>query len=442
MHPEPGQTAVAATSTRRRGPFYGWYIVGSAFLANVAYSEQFAASYGVFMYHMAAGTGWNRTALAGVKSLGRISEAAVSPFLGPVVDRFGVRWMMVAGGVISGLAMILVSAIDQLWQLYALVGGVAPVGGVCLGGWVASVAVANWFVIKRGRAVGIANMGMSLGTTILPLLVSAMIEPWGWRAAWVALGVAVLVLAVPAGIFVRRRPEDLGLLPDGRDPAELPDGETPLAYRRREPPGIEDVVWTRREIIRSPLLWTMVVSWGFAQFAFASTNIHIVPFFQDLGYPLLFAAASLSLRSGLSLVGNPLWGLALERVPLQPAASFAFVATGLGVGAWLLPASPGTLLAGVILFGLGAGCSQVAAELIWANFFGRLSLGTVRGISYPLQSLFASAGPLLVGIMYDVSGSYHSAFAMMMVGCLISAGLVQLARPPRRPEARPARREP
>jgi MFS family permease len=389
---------------------------------------------------MAADTGWNRTALAGVKSLGRISEAAVSPFLGPVVDRFGVRWMMVAGGVISGLAMIMVSTIDQLWQLYAYVGVVAPIGGVCLGGWIASVAVANWFVVKRGRAVGVANMGMSLGTTILPLLVSALIEAWGWRAAWVALGVAVVLLSMPAGVFVRRRPEDLGLLPDGRDPSK-PWGEGPMPPRRQAA-GVEDAVWTRGEIIRSPLLWTMVFSWGFAQFAFASTNIHVVPFFQDLGYPLVVAAGALSLRSALSLVGNPLWGLALERVPLKSAASLAFVSTGLGLGAWLLPASPGTLLAGVILFGLGAGCSQVAGELIWASFYGRLSLGTVRGVSYPLQSLFASAGPLVVGLMYDFSGSYHSAFAMMMMGCLLSAGLVQLARPPRRREASPARPEP
>jgi OFA family oxalate/formate antiporter-like MFS transporter len=415
----------------KRGIFYGWYIVAAGFFANVAYSEQFSASYAVFIQHLGDSMGWSRTSLAGVKTVGRLTEAVIAPILGPLIDRYGARWLMAIGGVVSGLALMLAATVDELWQLYLFLGFMAPMGGVCLGGFVASVTVANWFIAKRGRAVGLVQMGISLGTTVLPLVASGLIEVWGWRGAWVALGAVNIALALPAAIVVRRRPEDLGLQPDGADPSQ-PMGS--VGEPRRGAPLREnlapDVVWTRRQVLRSGALWVMVFSWGFAQFAMASTTLHMVPFFQDLGYPLLIAAGALSLRSAIALVGNLVWGYALERLPLKPFASFQFLLTGLGLGMWLLPPSPASLLAGILFFGMGASGSQVVAEVMWAGFYGRLSLGTVRGVAYPIQTVFAAVGPFVVGLLYDMSGSYQSSFAIMVVGCVASAGLIQLARRP------------
>jgi hypothetical protein len=174
----------------------------------------------------------------------------------------------------------------------------------------------------------------------------------------------------------------------------------------------------------------LVLSWGFAQFAMASTTLHMVPFFRDLGYPLLIAAGALSLRSGIALVGNLAWGYALDWVPIKPAASFGFILAGLGIGLWLPPPSDATLLAGIVLFGLGVAASQVTSEVIWASFYGRLSLGAVRGIAYPISTLFAAIGPLAVGVLYDLTGGYQVSFAIMVAGCFASVGLIQLAQRP------------
>lgn len=401
-------------------------------MANIAYTEQFSASYGVFIQHIGESTGWGRTVLAGVKTVGRLAEAVLAPFLGPVIDRYGARWLVGVGGLVSGVAMMLVGTVDELWQLYLFLGVIAPLGGVCIGGFVASVTVANWFVAKRGRALGLVQMGMSFGTTALPLVASGLIELWGWRGAWVALGAVNILLTIPATVVFRRRPEDLGLFPDGAISAPEPR-VTDEASSRLGEPATADVVWTRADVLRTQFLWILVFSWGFAQFAMASTTLHMVPFFQDLGYPLLLAAGALSLRSGIALVGNLAWGYALERFPLRPAASFQFLLTGLGLGMWLLPPSGPTLLAGILLFGLGASGSQVVAEIMWASSFGRLSLGTVRGVAYPIQTIFAAIGPFVVGLLYDLSGSYQSSFAIMVVGCVASAGLIQLARRPSPP---------
>src|SRR5688572_28455303 len=184
---------------------------------------------------MSADTGWSRTALAGVRTVTRIPEALGAMFVGPLVDRYGARWMMVGGGIFMAATLALLATIEEIWQLYLYMGILTPLGAVCLGGFVPTVAVANWFVRMRGRAIGILSMGGSLGTVLLPLLASPAIGTWGWRGAWVALAIVVLLLTLPAGILVRRRPEDLGLHPDGAQSAAdvAPPAESAAAAERR-----------------------------------------------------------------------------------------------------------------------------------------------------------------------------------------------------------------
>jgi MFS family permease len=432
MLPDP-----APVPTRSPRFFYGWLIVAAGFAANIAYSEQFNSTYGVFIAHVGAETGWGRTALAGVKTVARVPESVVAAFIGPVVDRYGARWLMVGGGVIMSASFMLLATIQELWQLFLILGLLLPVGAVCLGGFVTTVTISNWFVLKRGRAIGIVSMGGSLGTMVLPIIASLLIETWNWRVAWFAMGVGVLVLLIPAALFVRRRPEDLGLQPDGVEaPSEMPTLDlTGDQRRRRDQLLAADVVWRRRDIIRSPVLWILAFAWGFQTFAITGTNVHMVPFLHDFGAPLFVAAAAVSLRSGIALVAQPVWGYIVDRVPIKPIASLQFVVTAAGIAMWLLPATVPTVVLGLVLFGLGGSGGAVVSEMIWAGFYGRLSLGAVRGIAYPLQNILGAFGPLGIGLLYDLSGSYASAFLAMAIGSLIAAGLVQLARPPR-PAAR------
>lgn len=434
MRLDPVPPASSASPPAQPRFFYGWRVVASAFLANVAYAEQFNSTYGVFVYHVGEEMGWGRSALAGVKAVSRIPEAIVASFLGPFVDRYGGRWFIVGGGIAVGLCFMLASTIGEIWHLYAYMAILMPLGSVCLGGFVTTVAVSNWFVSKRGRAVAIAGMGTSFSTMVMPLAASAMIEAWGWRTTWLVIGLGVIALVVPAGLYVRRRPEDLGMRPDGLVAASdaAPARLTAAQSQRRERLLAADVVWTRREVVRSPTLWVMVLAWGIAWFSVGGTNLHMVAFFLDLHYPLTIAAAAVSLRSFVALIGQLLWGYVAERMPVKLLGSLQFGIAALGIALWLLPPTPFTLIGGLILFGLGNGGSQVVAEVIWAEFFGRISLGTVRSVSYPLMTVFSALGPIVMGIMYDTSGSYQSSFEVMVAGSLIAAGLVQLARPPRR----------
>jgi MFS family permease len=437
--PDPHAPARGTTeATRKPRLFYGWYVVAASFLANVAYTEQFSAAYGVFITYLTAEMGWGRTALAGVKTMARLVEAVLAPLVGALVDRYGARWIMVGGGVITSVAFLLASTLSEIWQLYLYFGFIGPVGSVCIGGFVTTVTVANWFVMRRGRAIGLTSMGISFGTMVLPVLTSAMIPAWGWRTSWLVLGIGVLFLLLPAAIFIRRRPEDLGMHPDGIAPdaaAAQPLQTSERERRRQEAAVAADVVWTRAEALRCPVLWILVFSWGFAQFAMASTTLHMVAFFADLGYPLMVGAIALSVRSAISIPGNVLWGMVIERMSSKIAAAIGFLITGMGLAMWVLPPSPLTLIAGIILFGIGGSGAHVASETIWADFFGRVSLGTVRGVAYPFSTFFAATGPLALGVFYDLTGSYQLGFAIMIVGCIASAALIQLARPPKPPGA-------
>jgi MFS family permease len=426
----------------RRRPFYGWYIVFASVLVSIAYSVQFNSAYGVFVHHMSADTGWSRTALAGVRTVTRIPEALGAMFVGPLVDRYGARWMMVGGGMFMAATLAMLATIEEIWQLYLYMGVLTPLGAVFLGGFVPTVAVANWFVRLRGRAMGILSMGGSLGTVLLPLLASPAIEAWGWRGAWVALAVLVLVLTLPAGVFVRRRPEDLGLHPDGDEHAAGGAPSPGATGRQRPTPTTPEVVWTRAQVLRTPVMWIMVFAWGVAGFSVTGTNLHMIPHLMDVGFPLVGAAAAVSARSAASLLASPVCGWIVERAPLQPIGAIGFLMQGAGIAVLLLPPSPWTIGVWIMLFGLGGAGSHVVSEVIWAHYYGRLSLGTVRGLAYPFQTALAATGPLVIGLLFDVTGGYQSSFLIMAAGSLIAALMILLARAPKPPPPRLTPREP
>jgi cyanate permease len=247
-----------------------------------------------------------------------------------------------------------------------------------------------------------------------------------------ALGVLIIVLTLPTALLVRRRPEDMGLHPDGMAPQRQEGFLDARARQRQRELQEADVHWSYREIVHSRVLWTLVVCAGLARFAMSVTTLHMVPFLQDLGYSLLLAAGGLTIRSAVTLIGNVSWGYALERLPLKGTAACCFLLTALGLAYWLVPPSTGTLLAGIVLFGIGGSGTRVTEEVMWPNYFGRLSLGAVRGVSYPIRGFLAGLGPITAGVVWDLSGAYSPAFAVMLVGCLLSAGLMLTVQRPRK----------
>ncbi|MHB8909177.1 MAG: MFS transporter, partial [Syntrophales bacterium] len=201
-----------------RRPFYGWIIVGVSFLIGFTESGVFQNILSIFMKPMVEEFGWSRASVTGAIAFGSVSGGLLSLVTGPILDRYGPRMVCFWGILLLSLGLGAMTFVNHLWELYLFfgIGRMVAVGVLSLG---ISVSVANWFVRYRGRAMGITRVGDRLGSTLLPLMVQFLILGLGWRMAWGTLGAVVFLMSgIPALLFLRHRPEDMGLLPDGASP--------------------------------------------------------------------------------------------------------------------------------------------------------------------------------------------------------------------------------
>ena len=414
--------------TGRPRYFYGWKIVGAAFLSRFSFASGNASVLGLFFTPLNSEFGWSRTAISAVLSLARLFEGLTSPLLGPIIDRYGPRIPMVIGGILLSLGFVGLSLMANLWQFYLIRGVLMAAGFALTGMLVTNTAVSNWFIRRRGRAIATAGMGTNTGMLIIAPVTVGIIAVWGWQTAWLFFAVlAWIVVVIPSAILMRRRPEDIGLQPDGDLP---PDSKAPNDPSRRGTTAAREAVWSRREVMRTPAFWLLIIGISSSMLAFQGVNISIAPYAEDLGLGAANIAAVLMVRSLATLAVAPVWGILSERVDSPPIRISPFFIQMLA-SAFLALADRGVMLwLGVVFYGAGFSGMMIVQEVIWANYYGRLTLGTVRSTSLPLQVLIAGAGPVLINVVFDIVGSYRPAYAAFIGLYLLAALLVWFARPP------------
>ncbi len=406
--------------------YYGWYIVGVAFVSSMMSMGITAYSMGVFLKPMTDDLGWSRTDI----SLGQTLTTFVTGILGVAIGRRmdvrGGRALMVGGAVIGGFGFIALGQVQELWQYYLVRAGLVAVGSIGMGNLVVNVALSNWFVRRRGRAIAIGVMGTSVAALLLPTVADQMIDAWGWRAAWAVIGVAVWLTVIPAALVaMRRRPEDFGLLPDG-DAAPAPGARVSARVA-------SDVRWTRTAAAHTWTLWMLVATFGLASTGMGALLLHLIPYMTDAGFSRGQAAGAFGMIGVAGLLSKPLWGIALDRFPIRRCAAAEFVLMALGITLILASHTVTTLYASIFTFGLGIGGVVTVQEVVWADFFGRLSLGTVRSLAQPFTIVSSAGGPVFAGFAYDHFGSYTTAFHLFIATYVLAAVMILLTPTPRRP---------
>ena len=418
--------------TERPRYFYGWKIVGAAFLSRFSFASGNASVLGLFFTPLSNEFGWSRTAISAVLSLARLFEGLTSPLLGPIIDRYGPRVPMVIGGILLSLGFVSLSLMANLWQFYLIRGVFMAAGFALTGMLVTNTAVSNWFIRRRGRAIATAGMGTNTGMLIIAPVTVGIIAVWGWQTAWLFFAVlAWIVVVIPSAILMRRRPEDIGLIPDGDLPAdsEAPDNPSRPGTTTRSSAG--EAVWTRREVIRTPAFWLLIIGISSSMLAFQGVNISIAPYAEDLGLGKFNIAALLMVRSVATLAVAPGWGILSERVANPVVRISPFFIQMLASAFLAMADKSATLWLGVVFYGAGFSGMMIVQEVIWANYYGRLTLGTVRSTSLPLQVLIAGGGPVLINVVFDIVGSYRPAYTAFIGLYLLAALLVWFARPPK-----------
>jgi MFS family permease len=402
--------------------YYGWIIVAVMSLAGAVTMAMGTLNLGLFVKPMGDELGISRATFGWALSLRQFALASTSPPLGLLIDRFGVRWLLALSAGVTGTCVAGLSAIDGGGQMVALFIVIGLVGWASPGALMTSVPLMKWFVRDRGRAVAMMSIGVPIGALIFLPLTQVWIDLWGWRATWLALGVLGAVVVAPLSIaFVRRQPEDLGLRVDGEPP---PTAGVSLVDERS---------WTPGEARRTAAFWVLTAVFSLLMLAVGTLAMHRIVSFLDRGIdPSLVALATAfdAVMAGVSTFAMG-WLAGTVRSQLLGAAGFLLLAVASVLT--ILTDEPLAMFASMGLFGLGIGGMMFLQNVIWAEFFGRVHLGAIRGFTQPITMTIGGAGAPLAGYVRDVGGSYEPIWWASAAVMALGAVAVLFARPPAPP---------
>ena len=378
--------------------------------------------------------GWSRSVLSGVFALSRLEGGLLGPVEGWLIDRFGPRKLMLIGIPLMGLGFILLSRVNSLFSLY-MVYILAITFGGGLGTFApAGAAVANWFVKKRGRALGVIMSGVAVGGGILLPLIGWWITRFGWRHAAVAAGIFIIILGIPIASIMRHRPEQYGQLPDGEQPSnELDNAISQEELSAADSNPIAPLEFTAREAIKTSAFWFLGASLSVRSLTTTGLTIHFVAMMVDRGFSLTLGSTLLGLVAMTSVIGRV--GLPSIGDKLDKRYLMAITYVAMGISMVGMAYAQSTLWVFVLLFiySVTYGGIIVLPLSLQAEYFGRYSFATVRGVMNTVQTSGMLAGPIFAGIVYDLTKSYDIAFMGFGIASFLAALLIIGARRPKSP---------
>jgi MFS family permease len=406
--------------------FFGWYVTAGAFLMTGLTCGAFY-SFGVFFLPVVAEFGWSRGMTSGVVFVMALTYAVSVPFTGLLADRFGFRPVMAATIGIMGLGYILGWQVRSVWQMYLFVGLLPGLGAG------ASLAlplslVSRWFVKRQGLALGVAAAGIGVGGAALPLLATYLIEAFGWRHTFGFLGLFIWVSCLPVVYCLMREPQ----------PDEVQAHEGRLVSAGCDEDKVAPITLSGA-LVTMPF-WLLFFIFLLSNVSLGLAMTHIAPYAQDSGLSAVAAAGLLSAMGLCSIVGRLLSGGLSDRFGAKPVLFIGLLLQGLLV-LWLIVASTPWMFYGfAVVFSLSYAGNIVLVPRLSASIFGVGSMGAIFGGLSVADGLGFAVGPLLAGVVFDISGSYHLSFQIVAVGVFLAVGLlVRLKESPvtRRHQHRP-----
>ena len=397
---------------------YGWLIVGSAVGTSFASVAFFNPVLGAFTQSLEFEFGWSRAAIASAISVGSLLGGIAAPWSGAIIDRWGSRWVIAVCGTGMAIACISLSTIDSLWQLILFYG----IGrALSMGGMQASsyITVSNWYIKKRALVASIVGVGQRLGMATLPLAVALTIQfTDSWRNAWVILSVLLLMAFLPALLFMRRRPEDIGLLPD--DEVQLPQDNSTNQLPTTVLELDRTSSFTLREALHLKAYWLVGIALSITMMTSGSINFHQIPYLIEHGLRPGEAALVITVWSIMGAAGSLLGGIIAQRITMRRTMIATLILMALTIP---LLARATTLRDGMLYAltnGLAFGAHVTFMQVIHADYFGRFHVGKIRGSFQPIQLGMNALGPPVIGIWYDRLGSYDGVFIVFVSMFLIA----------------------
>ncbi len=385
--------------------FQGWKIVAVAFAAQGLAIGLTIIPYGLFINEIVAEFDTSvMTANLGITLL-VIVMTAVGPVLGPILDRYSIRLVMVTGALIMSASFVVMSFASSLLVLaIALSTGVA-LGIAMLGPLASTTVVAKWFESKRGRAVGLAAMGPPAGGFLITPLAGNMIASFGWRTTLLCFAAIVLLIVPFIWTIVRNKPDDLGQRPDGEQVHPDMDIED-----------VEDEGWSTKMILTTSNFWVLALCFGIVFGIGGGWNANFPIFMGDLGYTVEQASYFMALGAFMGIPGTLLFGYLADNMDNRLVCwSIILIQGSCFAVLWLSPVFVGLLLV-MAVFGMsGGGLLPVYAALI-GRVFGPMNFGQVMGLAGLVMLPFGALAPPVAGYLRDIGGDYGLSL-LIFTGC-------------------------
>jgi len=407
--------------------FYGWIIVAVTFVT-MAIGVNARTAFSLFFPPIIDEFGWERGVTAGAFSFGFLVSGAVSPLIGRLMDRAGPRAVMELGVALMAGGLLLAPLTTQPWHLYLTIGVMVGAGSVCLGYSGQSLFLPNWFNRRRGLAMGLAFAGVGIGSMTLLPWVQHMIEQTGWRTACTAIGILILVVLAPINFLLRKRPEDIGLQPDGD--AAPSAASKPVSYVvDADWAGID---WTLGRAIRTARFWWISLGYFGGLYIWYAVQVHQTKYLLDIGFSPSVAVWALGLVSLLGIPGQIWLGhlsdrLGREWIWAASCAGFAICFAAL-IALKFFPTLMLVYLMVLAQGALGYGLTSVMGAVVLEIFQGR-HFGSIFGTVMLGALAGGAAGPWVTGFLHDLSGSYTLAFSIGIGVSGLSAVAIWMASP-------------
>ena len=408
--------------------FFGWVIIAAAFVT-VALSVTARTAFSLMFPPIVDEFGWDRGLAAGAFSFGFLVSAAISPLVGRIMDAKGPRFVIEIGVLITAAGLMSATLIQTPWQLYATLGLLVGAGANFMSFSVQSQYLPNWFVRRRALAIGIAFSGVGVGAILLLPWLQSIILHEGWRSACWMLGILTLVVLLPINLIVSKRPQDLGLLPDGAK-----ETVTAAAHRKAAivDPVWAGIDWTVGRAIRTARFWWLVVGYFCGGYVWYAVQVHQTKYLVEIGFSPMQAAWSLGLVAMVAIPGQIALGALSDRIGREICWTIASAGFAICYAALLgLAAGPSQVLLYVMVLSQGVLgyaytnlMGPIVAEIYESRHFGSI-------FSIVIVSLLAGGalGPYVTGVLHDVEGTYTAAFTVALVLSVVGAIAIWFASP-------------
>jgi len=405
--------------TAKKSLQYGWVVVASAFIITfITCGVNF--SYGVFFLPIVNEFGWSRGLASAVMLVAGIAYAVTLPFTGILADRYGYKWVLAVSAGFLSLGLILSSQIQELWQLYVFTG--LLVGLSISASFAIPVAlVALWFTRRQGLALGVATLGISLGTATIPLLISYLITSAGWRPVLLMAGIAVAALCIPAALLMRNPPRHTMAANSAANQGS--------SVANQAVPSDLDTGLTVSQSLRTSQFWMLFIMFLLFLSSLGLIMLHLVPYAVDSCIEPVRAAVLITLIGIFGIIGRLASGVLSDKVGIKPIMLLCTVLLGLNIAFIALYSEPWAFYVFAAIYGISYSGFVTQMVRITRKVFGGRALGAVFGALMVSDGIGFGVGPWVAGNIYDVTGSYQVSFLAAAAGLAVAAVLVVIVKP-------------